>query len=428
MADRSDRDQPVPLGDRQLQLGVYIWIDRPWTEHSFLRSRFKISSEKQLRELRALGPRGIYWIPALSDVEPIPPIAADPPVAPPPTAAEIEAAQEAQAAVDAARERARKVAENRERATRARRDWERAGQVLRDGLRALRDNPKQGGAALSGFADKVASQIDGGQGLLHLVDQEGSESLHAHALSCMTLATLVGRELKVPRSALRDISTGALIHDIGKLSIPGHILRSANRTPTEENVYRDHCRSGLEIARESGAFSELALSVIRDHHEHLDGSGFPAQASGDKIGLAARIVAVVNRYDRLCGPESPTRQGIRPADALRKMWRDERSRLDERVIAALVRVLGVYPPGTIVELSDGRYGLAVNPSAKPLRPKLIVYEPSQPKDEADLLDLSEEPAELSVSRSLAPDDVAPSVLAWLNPRERLAYYFTADEE
>jgi HD-GYP domain-containing protein (c-di-GMP phosphodiesterase class II) len=214
---------------------------------------------------------------------------------------------------------------------------------------------------------------------------------------------------------------------VGKLAIPGHILRSGDRTQVEENVYRDHCRAGVEIARESGAFSDVVLSVIRDHHEHLDGSGFPAQAKADAIGMPARIVAVVNRYDRLCGPESPTRKGMRPADALKKMWREERARLDERVIAALVRVLGVYPPGTLVELSDGRCGLAVNPSSRPLLPRVVVYEPSRLKDDADLLDLSEQTPQLAVSRALAPDDVAPEVLEWLNPRERLAYYFTADE-
>ena len=244
----------------------------------------------------------------------------------------------------------------------------------------------------------------------------------------MTLATLVGRELKLGRDTLAEVSTGALMHDVGKLLIPGHILRSSNRNQVEENVYRDHCRAGLEIARESGAFSEGVLAAIRDHHEHLDGSGFPSQARSDTIGLPARIVAVVNRYDRLCGPESPSRRGMRPADALRRMWREERSRLDERIIAALVRVLGVYPPGTIVELSDGRFGLAVNPSSKPLLPKVVVYEPSQPKDEADLLDLSDPSAELAVTRALAPDDVAEPVLAWLNPRERLAFYFSADED
>lgn len=434
MADRSDREAPVPLEDGQLRLGVYVWIDRSWTEHSFLRSRFKITTEKQLRELQQLGPRGIHWIPALSDAEPVAP-ATDAPTDDPPISSDTAdtteaegAAQAAQAALEAAQTRARKLAETRDRAVRARRDWERAGQALRDGMRALRDNPRQGGAALSGFAEKVASQIEGGRGLLHLVENDGGESLQAHALSCMTLATLVGRELKLDRTTLGELSTGALMHDVGKLTIPARILRSGNRSQAEENVYRDHCRAGVEIARESGAFSDVVLAVIRDHHEHLDGSGFPAQAKADTIGLPARIVAVVNRYDRLCSPESPERRGMRPADALRKMWREERSRLDERVIAALVRVLGVYPPGTLVELSDGRYGLTVNPSVKPLLPKVVVYEPSRPKDEADLLDLSEQPPELAVARALAPDEISRDVLAWLNPRERLAFYFTADED
>lgn len=434
MGESNDREQPMPLGDRQLQLGVYIWIDRPWTEHSFLRSRFKITSEKQLRELRALGPRGIHWIPALSDVEPIAPVIASEPT-PDDLLEGVDPSAEAPAQgpaapkqAESARERERRMAVQREKAARARRQWEQAGQVLRDGMRALRDNPRQAGAALGGFAENVAAQIDGRKGLLHLVEQDGSESLHAHALSCMTLATLVGKELKLDRTTLREVSTGALIHDVGKLAIPARILRSNSRSQAEENMYRDHCRAGVELARESGAFSEVVLAVIRDHHEHLDGSGFPARARDQAIGLPARIVAAVNRYDRLCNPESPHRSGLRPADALKKMWRDERSRLDGQVLAALVKVLGVYPPGTLVQLSDGRHGLSVNPSAKPLLPRVVVYDGSRPKDDADLLDLSEAQAGIAIARAMAPDEIDPEVLAWLSPRERLAYYFTADDD
>jgi len=425
MADATDRDKPVPLGEAQLRLGVYVWIDRPWVDHSFLRNKFKLTTDKQLREVRELGPRGIYWIPALSDVEPTPPPTPTPPTptpsAPPPPASPPPP--------DPVREREDKLARQRDTAARARRQWEQAGQVLRDGMKALRDNPRQAGAALGGFAATVASQIEGRKGLLHLIDQQGNEGLHSHALSCMTLATLVGKELKLDGDALRNVSTGALMHDVGKLSIPARILRTAQRSQVEENAYRDHCRAGVELAQASGAFSDVVLSVIRDHHEHLDGSGFPARAKAAAIGLPARIVAVVNRYDRLCGPESPDRPAMRPADALKKMWRDERTRLDPQVLAALVKVLGVYPPGTIVQLADGRFALSVSPGSKPLLPKVIVHDASRPKDEADLLDLADEAqAGLTVTRALSPQEVSPQVLAWLSPRERLVYYFTADDD
>jgi HD-GYP domain-containing protein (c-di-GMP phosphodiesterase class II) len=428
MADNPEHEQALPLGDSQLQLGVYVRIDRPWTEHAFLRSRFKITTEKQLRELRALGSRDIQWIPGLSDAEPIPPPPAADAAVPDPAAETAPPELAATIPDESARERERKIAQQRERAARVRRQWEQAGQVLRDGLRGFRDNPRQAGAALGGFAEKVASQIDVGKGMLRLVEQEGGESLHAHALSCMTLATLVAKELELSGRVLRDISTGALIHDVGKLTIPARILKSAARSQAEENMYRDHCRAGLELAWESGAFSDEVLAVIRDHHEHLDGTGFPARARAQAIGLPARIVAVVNRYDRLCNPESPHRSGLRPADALKKMWREERARLDAKVLAALVKVLGVYPPGTIVELSDGRYGVVVNPSSKPLLPSVIIHDASRPKDDADPIDLAEQPPGLTVARALAPDEIDPEVLDWLSPRERLAYYFTADDD
>jgi HD-GYP domain-containing protein (c-di-GMP phosphodiesterase class II) len=408
---------PQPLGEQQLRLGVYVWIDLPWTAHPFLRNRFRISSDKQLKTLRELGPKSLYWIPALSDAAPLPPVtsAATPPSPPPPPAAPV--------AVATGEQRLRR---QRLIAARIQREWDASSQQVRESLLGMRDNPKQAGAGMRDLAARLASAMNQGPVLLQLLGKQPGEGLQHHALNCMTLSMLLARSMNLSSTTVGAIGLGALAHDIGKLLIPAHVLRAENRSSVQESWYREHCRLGVELATDSGAFSEHAIAAIRDHHEALDGSGFPAGKLGPQIGVAARIVAIANRYDRLCSPESPKARSraLLPAEALKTMWRDEQARLDPSLLAALVRLLGVYPPGTLVKLSDGSLALSVSPGKSSLLPKVLIHDPDIDKSEALLVDLADTAGQLSVEKSLHPDEMPEDALAWLNPRESLTYYFS----
>ena len=414
--DTNNPEGPQPLGEQRLRLGVYVWIDLPWTAHPFLRNRFRISSDKQLKALGELGSRSLYWIPALSDAAPLPPLPAPPgPAQPPPAPPPAPVATGEQ-----------KLRRQRLIAARIQREWDASSQQVRESLLGMRDNPKQAGAGMRDLAARLASTMNQGPVLLQLLGKEPGEGLQHHALNCMTLSMLLARSMNLSPTTVGAIGLGALAHDIGKLLIPAHVLRAENRSSVQESWYREHCRLGVELATDSGAFSEHAIAAIRDHHEALDGSGFPAGKLGPQIGVAARIVAIANRYDRLCSPESPKAKSraLLPAEALKAMWRDEQARLDPSLLAALVRLLGVYPPGTLVRLSDGSLALSVSPSRSSLLPKVLIHDPDIDKSEALLVDLADTAGQLSVDKSLHPDEMPEDALAWLNPRESLTYYFT----
>jgi HD-GYP domain-containing protein (c-di-GMP phosphodiesterase class II) len=298
-------------------------------------------------------------------------------------------------------------------------------------LLGLRDHPKQAGIKMRDISSSAAQSVANGEALLLLLgDKVGDKEAHGpqhHALNCMTLSMLVGKALGLPPAAVGEIALGALAHDVGSTMIPRHILRAKKRNSAEQNLYREHCKLGVDLALISGAFSKAAISAIQDHHEAIDGSGFPSGKKGDAIGMAARIVAVANCYDRLCSPESPETSPMLPANALKVMWRDEQARLDPVILAALIRLLGVYPPGTIVTLNDGSLGLVVSPGKKSLYPKVLIYDPDVPKDEAPIVEL-EEGGERKIEEAHRPEDIPSDVLNWISPRERITYYFTADQK
>ena len=413
-------ENPIPIGSLRLRIGVYVWVDLPWSRHSFIVNQFLITTDEELRQLRALGSNKVYWVPSKSKVEPGE--SYDTEEASPESLASAETPNDAP--LDDKKE---KLERQRALINKATQEWKKASSLARESLLGLRDNPRQAGAKMRNFTQSAAASVSNGEALLHLLGESQGEGPQYHALNCMTMAILLAKSMGLPTAVISEIAIGALAHDIGSTLIPARILRSNSRNKAEENLYRDHCRLGVDLARASGAFSEGAISALQDHHEAMDGSGFPSGKKGVALGLAARIVAVVSHYDRLCNPASPDAKPMMPAEALKKMWVEEQSRLDPTLITALVKLLGVYPPGTIVQLNDGSLGLVVSPGKSSLAPKVLIYDPDLPKEEAPVVDLGEV---TSLSIEVAPNlaSLPEEALMWLNPRANLSYYFTADDD
>jgi HD-GYP domain-containing protein (c-di-GMP phosphodiesterase class II) len=152
-------------------------------------------------------------------------------------------------------------------------------------------------------------------------------------------AVAVGEELGLSSGRLRSLAAGGLLHDIGKLSVPDEILKKPGPlTESEYAVIRAHPERGRALLRELGGFGEAVVGLVLDHHERLDGSGYPNGLRGGEIGQDARILAVCDVYDALISPRV-----YRPA------WTHERAlgllregagaEFDRRVVAALERVL-----------------------------------------------------------------------------------------
>lgn len=414
---------PIPIDPSQVVVGLYIWLDISWVDHPFLTSRIMVNTEKEIAMIRSNHVEGkLYYYPDMSKAEPAP--RSEPPLQTPAqlSASELEAAalkQEVQALELAKKEKLRR---QRDAVQRADKNWEEAARVTREALLNLARSPKTAGAQLSQLSRQSASAIaKGKEVLLHLLGDKKGQGPQFHALNVMTLSMVVGKQAGLTERELADLALGALAHDGGKAQIPAAILQAPVRKKFEEDFYRQHVQFSVQFASESGAFTPEALAVIADHHECADGSGWPKAKK--ETSRAARILALVNRYDRLCTPEAPKSEALMPSEALATLFRSMAGKYDKALLSTLIKLLGVYPPGTVVQLSDGSLALVVSPGATSLQPRVLIYSPEVPRDEAPTLDLADEPG-LKVTEAVRPSLLPPDVLEWLNPQQRLSYFYS----
>ena len=168
--------------------------------------------------------------------------------------------------------------------------------------------------------------------------------------------------------------------------------------------------------------SKPVLQTIAHHHELIDGSGFPSRIRGESMSLAARILALVNRFDNLCNPYQST-LAITPHEALSLIFSQLKNRFDTSALSAFIRMMGVYPPGSVVQLVDDRFGIVVSVnSVRPLKPKLIVHESGVLREEAPILDL-ETTTSIGIRRSIKPATLPREALEFLAPRTRVSYFY-----
>jgi HD-GYP domain-containing protein (c-di-GMP phosphodiesterase class II) len=417
---------PVPIDPSQVVIGLYVWLDMKWDEHSFLSNRLMIKSLRDVAIIQAHDSVGrLYYYPDKSTAEPAAAVLKS---AQTPDANTAEAAEKLQLLAELrVLEKAKKdkLRLQKDAAARANLAWESAASATRAALLNLTRSPKVAGEQLAQLSRDTATSIAKGQEiLLHLLGDKKGQGPQFHALNTMTLAMLVGKAAGLSERALADLALGALAHDAGKTEIPVQILKSSQRKKHEEDFFRQHVGFSTQFAAQSGAFSPQALAIIEDHHEAVDGTGWPRGKKDASPG--ARILAMVDRYDRLCSPEATDREALMPAEALATMFRHEGSKFDAVLLRTLIRLLGVYPPGTVVQLNDGSLALVVSPGAQSLQPKVLIYSPELSKDDAPTLELATEPS-LKIVEAFRPGTLPPDVLTWLNPQQRLSYFYSVEK-
>ena len=258
--------------------------------------------------------------------------------------------------------------------------------------------------------------------MIHLLSDGSGERAALHPVNVTVISLLLGKAMQLPEPQLQALGLAALWHDAGKAQLPERVRwRDPSFTPVEDKVHQEHVALSVASAQRMG-LSEAILQGIAQHHEMVDGSGFPVGVKGDAISLPARILALVNRYDNLCNPANPT-LALTPHEALALIFAQHRTRYDAASLNAFVRLMGVYPPGSVVQLVDDRYALVMSVNgARPLRPQVLVYAPEVPKVEALIMNLEDAP-EGGIKRSLKPLHLPQAALSYLSPRKRISYFF-----
>jgi putative nucleotidyltransferase with HDIG domain len=424
MATHDREAQFVDIDD--LRVGMYVYIDLGWMKHPFTLNSFKISAQDQIETLINLGVKRVRWSPERSDQAPTPaaPVVEETSVVGALPQGLVAAVAADVAALNEQRQHRRKILNaQRENLEHSERQLASAAKAFRHIAELARSQPEAAKAQATEVVGSIVGQLqDQEETAIRLLSENMGERASMHSINVSVISLLLGKALKLDSVTLSTVGIGALLHDIGKLDLPERLRwLDSQFNPSERKLYQEHVRHGVSIA-EAMQLPAAVRSIIAQHHELSDGRGYPAQLVGDQIDQPARIVALVNHYDNLCNPANPI-QAVTPHEALAHIYAQMKRQFDNAILMTFIRMMGVYPPGSVVELSDGRFGLVVSVnSTRPLKPSIVVFDPRVARAEALVEDLNNNP-DIGIRRSLKPLQLPKSAFDYLSPRQRMCYFF-----
>ena len=427
-AKNNTPDQAFYLTADQLKIGVYVYIDLPWFQHPFTLNSFRIASDEQLHALTNLGVARFRYDPERSLFPSETEKGADEALHSKdgtPSAIEENQVPPLAEAAKGKEKRIRILSEHRQRIEKVNKAFLKSTTLLRNLNRNLMNAPTNTLTEMGGLVDQmVLAFLEHPEVTLHLMGEEcGGDEIFSHSLNVTVLCMMLTKGLELTPEQARILGLGALLHDIGLMEVPDRLLKLKpdEYTRPERDLRAMHCEYGLRIGKQLGLPAEV-LAIIFQHHEMIDGSGYPLGSRQEKITLPARIVALANYYDNLCNPVDFA-QAMTPHEALSFLFGQRRNKFDAVVLQRLIRCLGVYPPGSVVTLSNDATAMvmSVNP-ARPLRPWVKVYDEKIPKEEALLQDLEQE-TEITIINAVRPALLPPAITAYLSPRKRISYFF-----
>jgi HD-GYP domain-containing protein (c-di-GMP phosphodiesterase class II) len=350
----------------RLRVGMFVHaLDCGWMAHPFLRNRFVITHDDEIRKILAadINTLTIDCSKGL-DVDDAP------------TVEEADAAIEAEIAAIAAPPVAplrTTLAEEYDRALAIRRQA--AGLV-----RTVMQDARLGRAVELDQVSPVVESITGSilrnaSALLGLsVIKNKDDYTFLHSVSVCTLLVAFCRSRKMDTDTIYQAGIGGLLHDTGKALIPDAILNKPGRLTEEEfAIVQRHPRDGHDILLRTPGIGAIPLDITLHHHERHDGSGYPDRQNADEISELAQMAAIVDVYDAITADRC-YHKGIPAAEALRKIYEWSKFQFNPALTQAFMRCVGIYPVGTLVLLESGRLGVVVEPhETSLLTPKVNVF-------------------------------------------------------
>jgi HD-GYP domain-containing protein (c-di-GMP phosphodiesterase class II) len=407
--------QTTPLSVEQLRVGHYVVLPFGWKNHPFLFSSFRIKDEEQLQVLRDLGVRSIpvdltksIIVEEESEPEPLEPEElAEPEITlPDPHKAEQQAA--------------------RRSIRQAERNYTNALSPLRESLTRLNLKPDEGLATVAELVRTAATsltQYDGSVGF-HLVRSIRNGDPHLlHSLNVAFIAMLIAKEAGWDPLTIKDAGLAGLVHDIGELRIPTQITRKRGElTKAESNFLKLHVQYGFEQLTQLKAYTNEVRQATLQHHECLDGSGYPSGLKAEQITPLSRLISVVDYYEEQLHPRSGL-NAMHPNQVIASLYKKANKQFDSNLIQLLIKVLGVYPPGGAVTLSDGKLALVMSSEPlAPLKPTVLPYEKGRVQEGVDLINLQKD--DRTIKAIVLHEDLTQQQQEFFGITKHACYYYS----
>ncbi len=450
----------IPITVEGLRIGLYIRLECSWWNHPFAKNKFKIISLKEIKTLKGIRKVKLFYDPELSDPEEEPeletaPGASDKAVAAP-TQDDRDRKEE-----DIRKEQVQACEEHTAEIQKVSYLYQQVLAQTKIAMKRISDGHAAGIKSGDQVVISLLHSLNKPETSMAMIDilafSQADDPFMAHALNVCIVSILVGKEYHLQDDELYALGLAGLLHDLGKQNFPSMLrMKRSGLTKGERQEWLGHPDLGKAAVGRFSAIPAATVQAVYQHHERLDGSGFPLGLQGDEISFFAQVVMAADEYDHLCHQADPSKS-LTPAEALSYLYdhyivdklmavsdmiqqrineNDDASNatgipadgdgngpdilpgkaeLSEEVIVSMVRALGVYPPGSLVELTNGSMGLVtgVNPEER-TKPCVMICLPSVPRKEARVVDLTNE-EELAIVHSIRPQHL---------PRDVYAYFFS----
>jgi HD-GYP domain-containing protein (c-di-GMP phosphodiesterase class II) len=232
-----------------------------------------------------------------------------------------------------------------------------------------------------------------------------------HSVNVAFLLVTFGRHLGLDKAMLKQLAVGGILHDIGKIKVNDEVLHKPGKlTPEEFEHMKLHQVYALEIMNETKGLSQVSKDVCLMHHEKLDGRGYPRGLKGDEIPRHGRMSCIVDIFDALTANRC-YKEAMSPAAAFKILISLTPFHLDQELVYEFIRCVGIYPVGSVVQLSDERIGIVWESKGRDaLHPVVKCFYSLKHRryTEVSMVDLLKE--SVNIERGVSPSslDVDPS--------------------
>jgi HD-GYP domain-containing protein (c-di-GMP phosphodiesterase class II) len=350
----------------QLQVGMYIHdLSCDWMTHPFIRNRFLLASDEEIRKIVQAGIRGVVIDSARGrDVQDAP------------TLADAQAATEREIVDIAARapvitrvalgEEMRRAVQIRHQASTLVRS------VMQDARLGKAIELDQVEPVVQNITESILRNPGALVGLLRIKTKD--DYIFLHSVSVCTLLVAFCRSRELDADVAHQAGLGGLLHDTGKALVPDTILNKPGPLTDEEfAIVKRHPQDGYDILRKTPELGPIPLDITLHHHERRDGSGYPGRQANEQISQLAQMAAIVDVYDAITSDRC-YHKGIPAAAALRKIYEWSKFHFNPQYAQEFMRCVGIYPVGTLVLLESGRLAVVIEPhETNLLAPKVNVF-------------------------------------------------------